>query len=160
VLYRTLWNENIVFRPKPSDQATALTSDKLQSLTYMMSYTYATATKSPRLVPVLLYSSRLAKGNSFFLFKGTAAKTNFSFLIVPIVAMGYKDCIISHPHCGRRFVENEEPGISPNFFGHKTRDGEQEISDARVLPQFSPSSDSRIEDGTKWRIPFRPHLSA
>jgi hypothetical protein len=58
VYYRVLCNENYVFRPL--GQASPLTKDVLQKLTYYMSFDYATATKAPRLIPVLLYSARLA----------------------------------------------------------------------------------------------------
>lgn len=58
VYYRVLFNENAVFRP--SREASQLTSDVLQRITFLMSFQYSTATKSPRLIPVLLYSSRLA----------------------------------------------------------------------------------------------------
>jgi Piwi domain len=69
VLYRCIWNENLIFQT--GDQATPLTSEKLQHLTYWQSFQYATATKAPRLPAVLQYASRLANvaiGFSGYLF--------------------------------------------------------------------------------------------
>lgn len=57
VFYRVIWNENFLF---PVQNGTSLTKDLLTKLTYCMSFQYGTATKSPRLVPVLKYGARLA----------------------------------------------------------------------------------------------------
>lgn len=60
VVYRCVWNENLVFCPSSSGRASPLTKENLQLMTYWMGFQYATTTKAPRLPAVLQYSMRLA----------------------------------------------------------------------------------------------------
>ena len=60
VLYRCIWNENLIFKPKLKDNTTALTRDALENLTFCLSFQYGTATKAPRLPAVLQYAARLS----------------------------------------------------------------------------------------------------
>jgi len=60
VHYRTILNENAVFRPSSSN-ASPLTKSTLELLTYQMSFQYSTASKAVRVVPVVHYSSRLSE---------------------------------------------------------------------------------------------------
>lgn len=61
VIYRVIWNENLLFMPKSSSQANSLTLSEIQKLTYHLSFQYGTAPKAPRLPTVLQYSVRLNK---------------------------------------------------------------------------------------------------
>lgn len=58
--YRTIYNENLLFRPISSHNTSPLNKENLPRLTYALSFQYGTATKSPRLPAVLQYSARLA----------------------------------------------------------------------------------------------------
>jgi hypothetical protein len=59
VFYRTIWNENSFERFKPSGSS-VLTKEKLQTICYGSAFLYSTATRCPRLHPLLLYCTRLA----------------------------------------------------------------------------------------------------
>jgi len=59
VHYRTILNENAVWRPN-NPNAKPLTKQDLELLTFHMSFQYSTASKAVRIVPVVHYSSRLA----------------------------------------------------------------------------------------------------
>jgi len=56
MLYRVILNEN----SKLSPGQTELTNQKIYEMTYQMAFQYGSATKSPRKVPVLLNSEKLA----------------------------------------------------------------------------------------------------
>lgn len=56
---RVLRNENFLFCGK-TDGRTPLTRDKLEKLTYHLSFQYTTATKAPRSIPIVHYSKSLA----------------------------------------------------------------------------------------------------
>jgi len=58
IYYRVLLNENAEIG---CEGATALNKKKLELATYHMSFQYSTATKAVRAVPVVFYSSKLAK---------------------------------------------------------------------------------------------------
>lgn len=59
IYYRVILNENAVW--KPHADATPLSREILQLITYHMAFQYGTATKAVRSLPVLKYSSRLAE---------------------------------------------------------------------------------------------------
>ena len=59
VIYRVIWNENLMFLPKTARLASQLTLSKIQTMTYHLSFQYGTAPKAPRLPMVLQYSVRL-----------------------------------------------------------------------------------------------------
>jgi Piwi domain len=56
VYYRCLWNENLFSRP--TGMCSELNVDKLKLLTYHMSFLYGSASKAPRLPPVLKYGDK------------------------------------------------------------------------------------------------------
>lgn len=156
--YRVLWNENYVFRA--TGDATPLTKDVLQKLTYYMSFDYATATKAPRLIPVLLYSSRLAnvalgylnceyngKIDDNFTVKFPPAHTNVSFLLL------FPDLIDTGGRQQAKYKAHQVDDFATVYVRSESIDTDAG-PDSRTLPKFDPFS----EQG--WHPPFHPHLSA
>jgi hypothetical protein len=58
IFYRTIWNENFVWRK--NEASTQLTKEKLELCANCMNFQYGTASKAIRHVPVVEYSKRLS----------------------------------------------------------------------------------------------------
>jgi len=133
VLYKTLLNENVIFRG--GEGSTPLTAETLKLVTYHMSFQYGTATKAVRLVPVLCYSGRLASNMT-----------------------GYYNYIL-HPDANdiaaESMVRQETDGVVS--FVRSSEIGSELPTDLKteVLAAFSPCDRSGLP-----RVPFHSHLAA
>jgi len=109
VYYRVLRNENLFFCGE-RDARTSLTRDKLEKLTYHLSFLYTTASKAPRSIPIVYYSKSLANQ-----------------------AMGW---IATLTRIGRIGSEPTEDGDEVRFF----RSDSENIQSDDLLPGFSVTS--------------------
>eukprot|EP00978_Attheya_sp_CCMP212_P040323 scaffold218766_cov50-Attheya_sp.AAC.2 len=148
IFYRTILNENFVWRKNES--STALTKEMLQQCTYCMAFQYGTASKAIRHVPVVEYSKRLSS-----------------------MAMGYVGYLLGRKGTSNSYIglaerepddnngEHEAPETGPDHYINSDMKDRRIQSGLKtvLLPAFAPYSIS-ASGNVVYRPPFRPHLSA
>jgi hypothetical protein len=130
VMYRCIWNENLIFQPKSSGSCTPLDRDNLQNLTFCLSFQYGTATKAPRLPAVLQYSARLSN-----------------------VAMGYVEYLFLGTSLPGYDVFQSPPGVDDIY---RKADGDSRVLPA--FNPFLADRENPFHLGSS--VPFHPHVSA
>jgi hypothetical protein len=131
VLYRCIWNENLLFRP--NGEADPLTMTHLQHLTYWQSFQYATASKAPRLPAVLQYASRLAN-----------------------VTIGFMPYLFIREHNrDKRFIDHHVDGDDNTMY--RQANGDTRVMP--MFNSFAPLPTGVNFHGTN-SVPFHPHVSA
>eukprot|EP00548_Thalassiothrix_antarctica_P021134 CAMPEP_0194179776 /NCGR_PEP_ID=MMETSP0154-20130528/13179_1 /TAXON_ID=1049557 /ORGANISM="Thalassiothrix antarctica, Strain L6-D1" /LENGTH=790 /DNA_ID=CAMNT_0038895255 /DNA_START=366 /DNA_END=2738 /DNA_ORIENTATION=+ len=138
IFYRTIYNENYVWKPEKEDSSrvTQLTKQKLQQITYSMTFQYGTATKAVRMVPVIKYSVRLAS-------------TFVSYL--PYITGRHGLSALEE------FQLREDVQEDKSTFGYrKLSNTSDECIKTETMEYFSPFSADLCEPKT----PFHPHMMA
>ena len=140
IIYTWLENENLRYFNESG--TTPLEKEKLEWLTYHMSYQYSTATKAVRNIPVVYYSKRLADmGLGYLNFlrgrksNGPGRDDDGDF---PLISVG----------------DESDSEDTMEFIRREMKNADSDDLKTKLLPGFSPFSDNG------WRSPFRPHLSA
>mmetsp|Transcript_15832 Transcript_15832/g.24306 ORF Transcript_15832/g.24306 Transcript_15832/m.24306 type:complete len:1247 (-) Transcript_15832:149-3889(-) len=134
IFYRTIFNGNFISSALPSG-ATPLSREKLEQMTYDMAYSYGTATKAVRMVPVVKYSARLA--NQI------------------VSSLGY---LISNDIPAEYQLREYSSDVDSLFGYDKFRDIADESVKSELLCAYSPLYDASTKNFL--RTPFHPHMAA